>query len=197
MPKLAGAAVLATLLVVGAGCGGTKGTPAPVFRGTALTPPRPAPAFTLHDQSGHPTGLPAGKGRYVIVTFLYTNCPDVCPVVAGTLNRVLQTAAGRRAGLQVLAVSVDPKGDTPAAVKRFAREHQLVPAFRYLTGTPSELAAVWKRFHVAAIAGPKGSVTHSTFEILIDPRQQERLIYDSTVTAGAVVHDLNALQGAS
>ena len=118
-------------------------------------------------------------------------------MVAGTLNRVLQTAAARRAGLRVLAVSVDPKGDTPASVKKFAREHQLVPAFRYLTGTRSELAAVWKKFHIAALAGPKGTVTHSTFEILIDPQRQERLIYDSTVTAGAVVHDLKALQGAA
>ena len=81
-------------------------------------------------------------------------------------------------------------------MKKFAREHQLVPAFRYLTGTRSELAAVWKKFHIAALSGPKGTVTHSTFEILVDPRGQERLIYDSTVTAGAVVHDLNALQGA-
>jgi protein SCO1 len=197
MLRLAGAIAFATLAVAGAGCGATKRTPAPAFRGTALTPSRPAPAFTLHDQAGHAAGLPAGPGHYTIVTFLYTNCPDVCPAVAGTLNRVLQTAAGRRTGLRVLAVSVDPKGDTPSSVKKFAREHQLVPAFRYLTGNRSELAAVWKKFHIAALAGPKGTVTHSTFEILVDPRGQERLIYDSTVTAGAVVHDLKALQGAA
>ena len=182
--------------MVCAGCGGTKGTPPPAFRGTPLSPPRPAPDFALHDQAGQAVGLPAGPGHYVIVTFLYTQCPDVCPAIAGTLNRVLQTAAARRAGLRVLAVSVDPQGDTPAAVRQFVRDHQLVPAFRYLTGTRAELAAVWKKFQVAAMAGPAGTVAHSTLQILVDPQGQERLIYDSTVTAGAVVQDLDALQGA-
>ena len=195
--RLAGIATLAALALVSAGCGGTNGPSASAFQGTLLTPSQPAPPFALHDQAGHVSGLAAAPGHYVIVTFLYTHCRDVCPVIAGTLNRVLKSSAGRRAGLQVLAVSVDPKRDTPGAVRQFLRNHQLVAAFRYLTGTRTELAVVWKAFHVAAVAGPKATVTHSSFEILIDPKGKERLIYDSTVTAGAVVHDLDALQGAA
>jgi protein SCO1/2 len=193
--RFAGLAGLATIAVALAGCGGTSGTPARAFRGTLLAPPQAAPRFTLRDQAGEAAGLPAAAGRYVVVAFLYTHCPDVCPVIAGTLNRVLEAPAGRRARLEVLGVSVDPKGDTPPAVRRFIREHQLVPAFRYLTGTRPELAAVWKAFHVASVAGPRGILTHSSFEILIDPQGRERLIYDSTVTTAAVVHDLGVLQG--
>jgi protein SCO1 len=185
------ALVCAVLLLTG--CGGTKSAS---FSGTVLSPPPAAPSFTLHDQAGAPVSLAAEQGRYVVVTFLYTHCPDVCPVIAGTLNRVLQTAVARRSGLRVLAVSVDPKGDTPAAVRHFVREHRLVPAFRYLIGGTAELQRVWKAFHVASTAGPSGTVTHSTFEILIDPQGRERLIYDSAVTAAAVVHDLRQLTGA-
>jgi protein SCO1/2 len=186
----AGAAVLAALC---AGCGG-KGTPS--YQGTLLAPPPAAPGFTLRDQSGRAVSLAAQRNRYVVVTFLYTHCPDVCPVIAGTLNRVLQTSVGRRAGLRVLAVSVDPKGDTPAAVTRFVREHRLVSSFHYLTGSRPALQRVWKGFNVAAAPGPNGTVTHSTFEILIDPQGRERLIYDSSVTAAAVEQDLGKLVGA-
>ena len=189
--RLAGIAALA---LVCAACGGTKGPSQAAFRGTLLSPAPAAPAFTLSDQAGAAVGLAGEQGHYVVVTFLYTHCPDVCPVIAGTLNRVLKTPAAHRAGLRVLAVSVDPKRDTPGAARQFVREHQLVPTFRYLTGTRAELEPVWKAFHVAAVAGPGGTVTHSTFEILIDPQGRERLIYDSTVTAAAVVHDLSLLE---
>jgi protein SCO1/2 len=192
LASLVGAA--AALAGLCSGCGGSKDAPA--YQGTVLSPPLAAPGFTLHDQSGRPVSLRAERKGYVVVTFLYTHCPDVCPVIAGTLNRVLQTAVARRAGLRVLAVSVDPKQDTPAAVDRFVREHRLVSSFRYLTGPRSVLQRVWKGFHVAAAPGPNGTVTHSTFEILIDPQGRERLIYDSSVTAAAVEQDLEQLVSA-
>jgi protein SCO1/2 len=188
------ASAATTLAVLCAGCGSSAAKPA--YEGTALSPPVAAPGFTLRDQSGRLVSLGAERNRYVVVTFLYTHCPDVCPVIAGTLNRVLQTPVARRAGLRVLAVSVDPKRDTPAAVARFVRDHRLVSGFRYLTGPRPALERVWKSFHVAAAPGPKGTVTHSTFEILIDPEGRERLIYDATVTAGAVERDLEKLVAA-
>jgi protein SCO1/2 len=184
------AAALLCLVLVLAGCGGSS---KPRLDGTALS--STAPSFTLHDQAGAAVSLHAQRGRYVVVTFLYTHCPDVCPVIAGTLNRVLETPVARRARLRVLAVSVDPKRDTPAAVDHFVRVHRLVPAFRYLTGTRAQLKPVWKAFHIASTPGPNGTVSHSAFEILIDPQGRERLLYDSNVTSAAVVHDLSALLG--
>jgi len=185
MRRLALVAVVAVL----AGCGGSK----PSFDGTSIS--TPAPSFTLSDQSGSAVTMRAQRGRYAIVTFLYTHCPDVCPVIAGALNRVLQTPVAQRAKLRVLAISVDPKGDTHAAVVRFVREHRLLPAFRYLTGTRAELRPVWTAFHIASTPGPSGTVSHSAFEILVDPKGRERLIYDSNVTTAEVLHDLNELVG--
>ena len=185
------AAALVFAVVVLSGCGG--GAKKTSFAGSAISPPLDAPQFTLSDQAGAPITLAAQRGHYVVVTFLYTHCPDVCPVIASTLNRVLQTRLARAARLRVLAISVDPRGDTPASVNRFVREHRLSPEFRYLTGSRGRLAPVWKSFHVAATAGPSATVSHSAFEILIDPQGRERLVYDSSVTAGALEGDLHRL----
>jgi protein SCO1/2 len=113
----------ALLLVVVALCAGCGGSKAPTFSPQAqVLPSLVAPPFTLHDDAGHPVSLAAKPGHYVIVTFLYTHCPDVCPIIAGNLNRALKTATAKQAGLTVLAVSVDPKGDTAAAVRKYIAE---------------------------------------------------------------------------
>ena len=101
--------------------------------------------------------------------------------------------AGRTAGLRVLAVSVDPARDTQAAVHHYVVTHRLAPAFHFLIGSPAQLERVWAAYHVAAQPGPHGSVTHSTFEILIDPQGKQRLLYDATITTADLVGDLSKL----
>ena len=61
------------------------------------------------------------RGRFTLVTFLYTNCPDVCPLIAEHLNTALRQLGTTRADTRVLAVSVDPNGDTPSAVRASSR----------------------------------------------------------------------------
>jgi protein SCO1/2 len=179
-------AIAVVLAVCCAGCGSAA---KPVFRGTALTTPPAAPDFALRDQGGHTVTLAAQRGHWTVVTFLYTQCPDVCPLIAANLNGAIK----RDPALRVLAVSVDPKRDTQTAVRHYVADHRLVPAFHFLIGSSSELARVWAAYHVAALPGPKGTITHSTFEILIDPQGKERLLYDATITTNDLVHDLTAL----
>jgi len=163
------------------------------LRGTELTSDPSAPNFSLVDQDGRIVSMAAQRGRWVIVTFLYTHCPDVCPLIAAQLNRALVTATGRQVGLRILAVSVDPARDSPKAIRRYALVHRLAPRFRWLIGSRNELARVWKDYHVAALPGPRGTVTHSTVSFLVDPSGRERLLYDKSVKAGDVLHDLRAL----
>jgi protein SCO1/2 len=191
--KLRALAVALAAGAICAGCGGSKGA-APRFHGGELTPPVAAPVFTLRDAAGRRVGLTQPPGHYVLVTFLYTHCPDVCPIIAGNLNRTLPTGVARRAGLQVLAVSVDPAGDTAAAVRRYVRVHRLVPQFHYLIGSRAELARVWRAYHVISKSEPaRNAVSHSAFEILIDPSGRERLVYDANVTPRDIVVDLGVL----
>jgi protein SCO1 len=184
------------LLVVGVaavltGCGGSVAKPA--LRGTELSPAPRAPDFALRDQVGRTVMMSAQRGRWTVVTFLYTRCPDVCPLIAAHLNAAVESPTGRRVGLRVLAISVDPIHDTPTAVRRYVAQHRLAPAFRWLIGSHAYLSRVWRAYHVAALPGPHGTVTHSSVSFLIDPSLRERLLYDKTVTTGDVLHDLRAL----
>jgi protein SCO1/2 len=148
-------------------------------QGFVLKPPVTAPAFALRDQAGQLTGPSRLHGHWYVVAFLYTHCPDVCPIIASNLGVALR----RLPDLRVLAVSVDPKNDTPASVKAFLRAHNLSTRFRYVTGTHAQLAPVWARYHVAAVAGPERAVSHSAFEFLVDPQGRERVLFDAQVQA--------------
>jgi protein SCO1 len=191
------AALLLGLIVLCAGCGGSKKAPTYSSGAQVLPAALVAPPFTLHDDVGHAVSLTSKPGHYVIVTFLYTHCPDICPIIAGNLNRALKTPTAKQAGLTVLAVSVDPKGDTAAAVRKYVKERGLVSTFHYLIGTRPQLAPVWQGFHIGAVAGPKGVVTHQSYEFLIDPTGHERLLYGKEVQPGWIVSDLKTLMKAN
>jgi protein SCO1 len=182
--------LLLVALLLLAGCGGSKTAQ---LAGTAVDPPARAPNFTLEDQFGHAVTVAQQRGHWLVVTFLYTHCPDVCPLIAAHLNRAIGTAAGRRAKLHVIAVSVDPARDTLSAVRHYVVTHRLVSSFRWAIGSRAQLSRVWHAYHVASQPGPHGTVTHSTFEILVDPQGLERAIYDSSMTTDELTGDLAKL----
>ncbi|HST15238.1 MAG TPA: SCO family protein [Gaiellaceae bacterium] len=194
---------LAILLLVAvlAGCGSSKAVqtttvPKQRFAGAELTPPRTAPPIALRDANGTPVTLAAQRGRYVLVTFIYTHCPDVCPLITKNLNAALSVIGpSARKQVRVLAVSVDPVGDTPKAVKAYAREKHLFPQFQYLIGTRSDLRRVWKAWHVLAVEAKPDLVDHVAYTALLDTKGKERVLYGSSVHATQVVHDLRVLMG--
>ena len=188
----------ALLLLTGCGSSEPKLVEGPptttrTFAGTELVPPHRADPLSLKDAYGRRYTLASRKGRYVLVTFLYTHCPDVCPLIASNLNTVLRTS-GPKANVDVLAVSVDPKGDTRRAVRAYAKQKHLDPRFHYLIGTRRELERVWTAWHVTAQDKSLGVVNHIVYTALIDPRGRERLIYDAEVNAQQVLHDLRLLK---
>jgi protein SCO1/2 len=189
------------LAAVLAGCGSsnaaeTTTTPMHRFAGGELTPPKAAPPIALHTANGKKVTLAAQHGRYVLVTFIYTHCPDVCPLITQNLNAALRAIGpSARKNVRVLAVSVDPVGDTPNAVRAYAREKHLYPQFEYLIGTRAELRRVWKAWHVLAVQAKPDLVDHVAYTALIDTKGKERVLYDSSVHATQVVHDLRVLMG--
>jgi protein SCO1/2 len=194
LPAPAALLLLALLLV---GCGSSSATRMPTFpakppsrfRGAAV-PATTAPPIALHDAGGHPVTLASRRGGWTLVTFIYTHCPDVCPLIASNLNQALRQIGAATHDVQVVAVSVDPKGDTPAAVRAYERRMHLVPQFRYLIGTPTALQRVWKAYHVAAVSRRPDVVDHVAYTVLVDPKGKERVVYDAQVRATQVVHDL-------
>jgi len=191
----AGCVALAVLVLTGCGSSAPKiAGPAVTTTqvGGAIIQSKPsAPPIALHDDRGRAIRLSDFRGKWVAVAFIYTHCPDVCPLIAQNLNRALAKAHD----LRVVAVSVDPKGDTPAAVRSFIRARHLSGTFHYLIGSRAQLSPVWRAWHVATAPGPANTVSHSSFEVLVDPHGRERAYYDAQVTAADVLHDLKALGG--
>ena len=93
-------------------------------------------------------------------------------------------------------MSVDPEGDTPAAVKAFSAAHDLKDNWRYLVGPRAALAAVWSAYGVGAFAGPTGtSVSHNDAIYVIDGQGREREIVHSDVALKDLVADVRSLLG--
>jgi protein SCO1/2 len=187
------------LAIAAAGCGGGSNavktaSPTTKFRGGVVNPVIAPPNFTLRDQSGKLVSVTGQHGRFAIITFLYTHCPDVCPLIASNLGQAQRQLAASGADVSVLAVSVDPKRDTPAAVKQFIRLHRLPPSFHYLTGTRAELARVWKAYGILVRPGDLETVDHAAYEMLVDPKGKARLIFSPQARTSDFVHDIRALK---
>jgi protein SCO1/2 len=186
------AAILAGAGLGAAGCGGGRhAAPATTTHahGAQSTTVRtdPSPAFSLRDQDGRRVSLAAQRDSVVLVTFLYTRCPDVCPLLATNLNTALRLLAAReRSQVRVLAISVDPEHDTPRAVRRFIADHHLVPQFRYLTGTRASLRPIWQGYNVLAIPATEERVDHSAYVVLVDRRGMIRTYLAATTGATTV-----------
>jgi protein SCO1/2 len=154
-----------------------------------------APDFTLADGlTGESVALSSLRGNVVVMAFLYTHCPDVCPLTAA-LFRAAQTQLGSDAArVRFVAVSVDPDGDTPAAVKAFSAAHDLKDNWHYLIGPRGALAAVWSAYGVGAFAAPTGTgVDHNDAIYLIDAKGREREIVHSDIALKALVADVRVL----
>ena len=124
---------------------GTRFEGAPVPRG------KTAPDFTLKTADGTALRLSAQKGKLVLITFLYTRCRDVCPLIATKLDSIARDLGKDARSVRILAISVDPKGDTASAVRAYDRSHGLGPEFRWLIGTRTKLlpglARIQRRSH--------------------------------------------------
>jgi protein SCO1/2 len=169
--------------------------PAPLA-GTDLQK-REAPDFTLTDgPTGDTVSLSALRGRVVVLTFLYTRCPDVCPLTAEKLRQARTGLGAAAEDLRLLAVSVDPAGDTPSATREFVRGHRLEGALRFLVGDRATLARVWAAYGIATESD--GSlVGHNDALYLIDKQGRLRSLLHSDVDAGDLAASLRTLLGES
>ena len=144
--------ILACALAVAIGCGASDDD-ADAFNGTVLRNENAgiAPDFELLNQDGSRVSMDDMRGRVVVLTFLYTSCPDVCPIVTSQLRDV-QTALGPHAdGAEFVAMSVDPERDTVEAARDYLERWGLGEGWQYLVGERSELEDLWATYYVSPI----------------------------------------------
>jgi protein SCO1/2 len=155
-----------------------------------------APDFRLTDQNGHTVSLSQFKGQPVILTFLYTHCPDQCPLTAEKLHTVMQSLGSSARNVAVLAVSTDPKGDTTSSALGFSKTHRMENYWHYLLGTHGQLAPIWSSYAVYAAPTPtsnNGSVSHTTAIFIIDRQGHERVLLDNSNSSDQITGDIRTL----
>ena len=178
-----------SLLVLLAACAPAS----PKLVGTELEP-QAAPDFTLTDGiTGKAFTLSAQQGRVVVVSFLYTHCPDVCPLTAETFRQAQQRLTDDERDRAIfVAVSVDPQKDTPDAVRGFARDHGLSRNFVFLVGGPAQLQPVWTAYGIRIEPDPT-FVGHSDAIYLVDKRGRARVLTHSDIGPQDLLTDLKVL----
>jgi protein SCO1 len=168
----------------------------PELHGTVLQAPERAADFTLVGSDGQPVRLSDFAGKWTLLYFGYTFCPDICPTTMADL-RAARAALGNRAGnVQVVLISVDPERDTPETVGRYATAFD--PTFVGLTGTPEQIAAAATPFGVYyAKEGETGAgsylVSHTSTIMVVDPEGYLRYVIPYGVGGEAIASDLRYL----
>lgn len=159
------------------------------FDGSLRPPGMPFENFTLHDQNGKVVRLSDEHGQVMVLTFMYTTCRDTCPLVAQQISAALDRLPHP---VPVLAVSVDPKNDTPELARHFLEARQLQRRMKFLLGTRAELAPIWKDYGIQ----PQGQgYEHSSYVILLDRQGVQRVAFPGDrLTPEGLAHDIRQLQ---
>ncbi len=107
--------------------------------------------------------LTALHRRVVFLTFVYTHCPDVCPLIVSNLVLAQRGLGTRAHDVQMLAVTVDPRRDTPRAIHIFLAARRALGRMDYPLGSNSQLLRTWKAWHVEVSINKELQTTgHST-----------------------------------
>ena len=128
-----------------AGCMG--GVEEDVFYGEDINPPVPVTDFILTDENGDYFSLSEYEGKVVVVTFLFTSCPDICPIVSANLD-YLSDMLGDDYGteVEILTITVDPWTDNSSVLHQYREQRGL--HWPHLTGSVEDLEGIWLEFDV-------------------------------------------------
>jgi len=131
--------------------------------------------IALIDQAGKPITEKDFTGKYALIFFGYTSCPDVCPTELSTMAAALDQLGPKAEGVVPVFITVDPERDTPQVVGQYAQAFH--PRMVGLTGTPEQIAQAAKAFRVYYKKAPQGDGTtylmdHSAFIYLMGPDWQ-------------------------
>ncbi|MFI5270059.1 MAG: SCO family protein [Chloroflexota bacterium] len=160
----------------------------------------PAPPFALTDQDGQQVSLEQFRGKPVALTFLYTHCPDACPLIADELRQASDMLGPDSGKVAILAVSTDPRHDDRVSAINFGQVHGMTGRWHYLLGSPDQLSPVWKSYYIGVTPGDQAGsalgeneIMHSEAVFLIDKTGRERVLLGLPFSAKDLAKDLRKL----
>jgi protein SCO1/2 len=167
--------------------------PSPPVAATLLPEPRALPAVDLVDSAGARLDLGAFRGRFSLLYFGFTRCPDVCPLTLKTLADARANLAARSPLVvpQIVFVSVDPSRDTPADIATYLGRFD--PAFVGATGSAERLAPLLAALGVTVEKhrhdGDDYTVTHNDTLYVIGPGAELVAVASGPHDAATVASD--------
>jgi protein SCO1 len=135
--------------------------------------------FKLTDQDGKPFKFSDTRGKLALVTFIFTTCPDVCPLLTAKLAAIQRTLEENKLrDYFLLSITTDPERDTATALKQYASHFKAdFHNWSFLTGSRQEIAKVWKLFGVNVTKNESGQVRHTSLTTLVDHQGNRRVDY--------------------
>ncbi len=137
------------------------------------------PDFKLIDQNGKTFQFNSKRGNLVLTTFIFTTCPDVCPLFTAKFATIQRALDERKfKDYWLLSITTDPEQDNAAVLKDYANRFKADENhWSFLTGTRADLAKTWKAFGVNVTKTEAGQVFHTALTTLIDRRGNRRIDY--------------------
>lgn len=160
------------------------------LHGTQLVPAQPAANFTLTDQDGKVFSLAQARGQAVALYFGFTHCKDVCPQTLALLGKARAKAALQPAQLRIVMVTVDPRRDTPAALRKFFSRVGVQATG--LTGTQAQLGRVYHAYGIA-VQAQKHDIVHTDAIFLVDGNGRIVETLPPEASLGDVAADLRSV----
>lgn len=195
------------------------------FQGTTLTSGQRATPFDLVDQFGQPVSFSDFDDSVVVLTFLYTNCPDVCPITTSQLRDAHEMLGEDAEYVSFLAISIDPERDTIGELHRFSEHWEMTENWSYVVGDEYTLRPIWESYYidpaiiqdrdaeppepqpstpVPSASGVRGLqqdilqrylIIHSAPVYIIDRNGVMRVVFTLPFETEALVHDVRQLIG--
>lgn len=165
--------------------------------GTSIDPPQPISDFTMTANNGEELSLSDLEGQYVLLSFGYTHCPDVCPATLLNFRRIKQELGADASGVEFMFISVDAERDTPEVLDRYMQRYD--PEFIGLSGEEDVLNSIRGDFNLfwEFQENPNSAagylVTHTASKFLIDPQGRLIRIYSFLEDNSAIVEDIQGL----
>jgi len=197
---LKSAAILLIAALLLAGCGTPPPTVPPTMTSspgvTNIDPPLPIVEFNLLDQDGIETHLSTFQGKYTLIAFGYTHCPDVCPVTLGYFKQVRILLGEESEKLNFFFVSVDGARDVPARMKEYLSLFD--PSFQGMSGEETQVRALIRSFggdfNIRDAGGLRKDylVEHTASSYLVNPEGQIIVKYAYGTAPELVVENIRA-----
>jgi protein SCO1/2 len=150
--------------------------------------------YHLKDQNGKQVSNGDFRGRYQLIYFGYSYCPDVCPTTLAAIAQALYQLGAGASAIVPIFITVDPARDNPAVLKSYLAAFD--PRFIGLTGNQNQISAVEKEFHIYAqkrsLSKGAYAMDHSSVIYLLGPEGRLIAYYSGSISPQKLAEDLRA-----